>query len=270
MPLFMSGRQRFLSRYGPWAVVTGASSGIGRACAVELARRGLNVVVSGRDATRLDAVAGEVAAFGVESQIVILDMGTDGATARLNEATTGRDVGLLAAAAGYGDTGPFLDGDPTVLADMLRVNGEAVLLQSLVFGRRFSARGRGGLVLFGSLVGRQGTPFAAAYAATKGYVQLLGEGLRPELRSLGVDVVVSAPGPVRTGFGDRARLRMTDADMPDVVAFETLNALGRRTVMTPGSNARRLTTVLGLAPRAIRSRILGGVMSGMAVRDAGA
>lgn len=270
MPLFMPKRQRFLSRYGPWAVVTGASSGIGRACAVELARRGLNVVLSGRDATRLDAVAGEIAAFGLGSQIVVLDMGDDGATARLNDATTERDVGLLVAAAGYGDTGSFLDGDPAVLADMMRVNGEAVLLQSLAFGRRFAARGRGGLVLFGSLVGRQGTPFTAAYAATKGYVQLLGEGLRPELKSAGVDVVVSAPGPVRTGFGDRARLRVTDADMPDIVAVETLNALGRRTVTTPGPNARRLTGLLGLSPRAIRSRILGGVMRGVAVRDTGA
>jgi len=270
MPLLARKRQQFLETYGPWAVVTGASSGIGRACAVELARRGFSVLVSGRDAARLDNVAEDIRAIGVEARTVMLDMGEDGAAARLYEAAADLEAGLLVAAAGYGDTGPFLDADPAVLADMSRVNSEAVVLQSLLFGRCFALRGRGGLVLFGSLVGRQGTPFAAAYAATKGHIQLFGEGIAPELKSVGVDVVVSAPGPVSTGFGARAQLRMSDADMPDAVAIDTLNALGRRTVMTPGSKARRLNALLGMAPRALRSRILGDVMKNMAVRNVGA
>lgn len=121
-------------------------------------------------------------------------------------------------------------------------------------------------MLFASLVGRQGTPGAAAYAATKGYIQLLGEGIAPELKAVGVDVVVAAPGPVRTGFGERARLRITDADEPDAVARDILRALGRKVVMTPGANARRLTAALSTLPRGLRSRILGGVMREMAVR----
>jgi len=266
MPLLVSSRQRFLKRYGPWAVVTGASSGIGQACAVELARRGLNIVLAGRDPARLGAVAERVASLGVEARPVFQDMGEPDATGRLMAAKADLDVGLLVTAAGYGDTGPFLDGDPTVLADMLRVNGEAVLLQSHAFGRRFAARKRGGLVLFASLVGRQGTPWAAAYAATKGYVQLLGEGIAPELKAVGVDVVVAAPGPVRTGFGERARLRVKDADEPEAVARDILKALGSKVVMTPGANARRLTAALSTLPRGLRSRILGGVMRDMAVR----
>lgn len=266
MPLLVSSRQRFLNRYGPWAVVTGASSGIGQACALELARRGLNIVLGGRDPDRLAAIAGKVTGLGVAARTVVQDMGEPGAAGRLTGDTADLDVGLLVAAAGYGDTGPFLDGDPAVLADMLRVNGEAVLLQSHAFGGRFAARKRGGLVLFASLVGRQGTPGAAAYAATKGYIQLLGEGIAPELKAVGVDVVVAAPGPVRTGFGERARLRITDADEPDAVARDILRALGRKVVMTPGANARRLTAALSTLPRGLRSRILGGVMREMAVR----
>ncbi len=265
MPLFVSRRQRFLHRYGPWAVVTGASSGIGEACAIDLARRGLNIVLAGRDPDRLAAVAEQVTRLGLEARPVFQDMGEDGAAERLMTATAALDVGLLVAAAGYGDTGPFLESDPAVLADMLRVNGEAVLLQSHGFGRRFAARKRGGLVLFASLVGRQGTPWAAAYAATKGYVQLLSEGIAPELKAVGVDVLVAAPGPVRTGFGERARLRVKDADEPGAVARDILEALGKKVVMTPGAHARRLTAALSTLPRGVRSRILGGVMREMAV-----
>jgi NADP-dependent 3-hydroxy acid dehydrogenase YdfG len=118
------------------------------------------------------------------------------------------DVGLLVAAAGFGTSGPFLDSDLTQELVMLDVNCRALLWQSLHFGRRFAERGRGGLIFLASLVGFQGTPFSANYAATKAYVQSLAEALHVEFAVRGVDVLASAPGPVQSVFAARAGMCM--------------------------------------------------------------
>ncbi len=126
-------------------------------------------------------------------------------------------------------------------------------------------RGRGGLVLFGSLVGFQGAPWAANYAATKAYVQTLAEGLHVELAARGVDVIASAPGPVHSGFAAQARMTMSAAEQPAPVARATMEALGRKMTVTPGVLSKFLTFSLMAAPRSLRSRIMGRIMRGMAV-----
>jgi short-subunit dehydrogenase len=119
------------------------------------------------------------------------------------------------------------------------------------------------MILFGSLVGYQGTPRAAAYAATKAYIQTLGEALHVELKSRKVDVLVCAPGPVRSGFAARSRMKLGLADNPETVAEETLRALGRRMTVTPGPVSKLLTGSLKTAPRFVRVRLMGKIMGGM-------
>lgn len=255
----------FKNRYGPWAVVTGASSGIGRACAEWLAAAGLNLVLVARRGDALQALARELGG-GDTIKVVVADLAEPAGLTAVETATAGLDVGLLVAAAGYGTSGEFLRGHPGEELAMLDVNCRAVLVQSRHFGQRFAERGRGGLVLFGSLVGFQGAPMAANYAATKAYVQTLGEGLHVELAPLGVDVLVSAPGPVRSGFADRARMQMGAADQPGAVARATMKALGHRMTVTPGPLGKVLTWSLATAPRSLRTRIMGKIMGGMARR----
>ncbi len=158
---------------------------------------------------------------------------------------------------------PFLRADAERECEMLDVNCCAVLLQSLHFGRRFAERGRGGIVLIGSLVGFQGTPLAAHYAATKAYVQTLAEALHVELAPLGVDVLASAPGPVHSGFAARAGMVMGAAAQPADVARATLDALGRKMTVVPGSLSKALTYSLLPLPRRGRVRIMRRVMAGM-------
>jgi short-subunit dehydrogenase len=114
-----------------------------------------------------------------------------------------------------------------------------------------------------SLVAFQGVPRAATYAATKAFIQTFAEGLRLELSSSGVDVVASAPGPVRTGFEARADMRMSAAAGPAVVARATLDALGHRTTVRPGFLSKFLEASLLPLPRLARSRIMSVVMGGM-------
>jgi hypothetical protein len=254
----------FLQTYGPWAVVTGASSGIGRATAADLASRGLNLVLVARRQSVLDDLATDLtAARGIEARVVAADLVHTVGLDAVEAATAALDVGLLVAAAGFGTSGPFLDADLDDELEMLAVNGRATLRAAHHFGRRFAARGRGGIVLFGSLVGFQGTPYAAHYAATKAYVQTLAEALHVELAPRGVAVLSSAPGPVHTGFADRADMRMGTALRPETVAAETLRTLGRRQTVRPGLLTKVLAGSLAPLPRWAKVRIMARVMGGM-------
>jgi short-subunit dehydrogenase len=255
---------RLAQRYGPWAVVTGASDGIGRAFARTLAGSGLNLVLVARRANALESLRQELRAeTGVDLVVLPVDLSRPGSLDTLVAHTSGLDVGLLVAAAGFGTSGRFLDQRLEDELEMIDVNCRAVAALTHHFARRFAHRGRGGIVLLSSLVAFQGVARAANYAATKAYVQSLAEGLRAELGPLGVDVVASAPGPVASGFAARADMRLGRAETPEVVARGTLAALGRRGTTRPGWLSKGLGWSLALLPRSGRVRVMALVMGGM-------
>ena len=252
------------AKYGPWAIVTGASDGIGRAIATSLAEAGIDLVMVARRHDALERLAAELAqAHDVETRIVAADLGQRGAVDTIVSATEDIEVGLMAASAGFGTSGPFIDSLIDQELDMIDVNCRAVVELSHHFARRFAAQRRGGLILMSSLLAFQGVPRAATYAATKAFIQTFAEGLRLELSGSGVDVLASAPGPVRSGFEARADMRMSAAARPDVVARGTLGALGRRTTVRPGFLSKFLEASLLPLPRLARSRIMSVVMGGM-------
>lgn len=257
-------RERFRARYGPWAVVTGASSGIGREMATRLAEAGLDLVLVARSRRTLEQMAAELTArHGVEVSVVAADLALAMGVEAVEEATYDLDTGLLVAAAGFGTSGPFLESSLEKELEMLGVNCRAPLEMSLHFGRRFAERGRGGIVLMGSVVGFQGTPKAAHYSATKAYVQTLAEALHAELAAFGVDVLACAPGPTDSGFATRAGMRMGTTLSPADVVQPTLDALGRRSTVLPGRLSKLLAYSLAPLPRWARVRIMGRIMDGM-------
>lgn len=260
----MSNHDRLRHRYGPRALVTGASSGIGREIAVQLAQAGLDLVLVARRETALRELAADLAGrHGIDVRVLPLDLTRTGDVDELVAATAGSDIGLYVAAAGFGTSGPFLHATPDREREMLRLNCEAVLTTSLVFARRLADRGRGGIVLMSSIVGFQGMPNAAHYAATKAYVQTLAEALHVELKPHGVDVLAAAPGPTDSGFADVAGMTMGRALDPAAVARGILAALGRRPTALPGLLSRVLKDSLAALPRRARVRIMGSVMAGM-------
>ncbi len=256
---------KLADRYDGWAVVTGASDGIGRQMAGLLAAAGLHVVLVARREAALEVLAAELhAAHGVSTLVVAVDLATPGGVDTVLSATEHLDVALLVAAAGYGTAGAFLGQDLAMELDMVSVNVRAVTAITHAFGRRFVARGRGGIVLFGSLVGFQGVPGSATYSATKAFVQTFGEALQRELAPHGVDVLVAAPGPVHTGFAARATMSMSSAANADDVARATLRALGGRgATVRPGGRAKLLGYGLGSLPRGLRVRVLQTIMASM-------
>ena len=262
-------QRRCRERYGPWAVVTGASDGIGREFACRLAAAGLCLVLVARRGEVLESLARALRAeHAVEVRVVVADLATTAGVDAVLEASAHLDLGLLVAAAGFGTSGAFLDGDLATELEMIDVNCRSVATLTHHLGNRFAAQRRGGIVLLSSLVAFQGVPRAANYAATKAYIQSLSEGLRVELAPFGVDVVASAPGPIRSGFGARAAMTMGLAQTPAAVAQATLDALGKRGTVRPGWLSKFLELSLAFLPRWGRVRMMGVVMGGMTKRQA--
>ena len=254
----------FLEQYGPWALVTGASDGIGLAFAERLGALGFRLVIAARREERLRQLAEELAsAHGTATRVVAADLGTTHGLAAVDSATADLDVGLLVAAAGYGTSGPLIEANSERERNMLDVNCFAPLHQCAVYGKRFTLRGRGGIILMSSLLAWQGVPRSAHYAATKAWVQTLAEGLRRELAPNGVDVLASAPGPVSSGFAARAGMKMSVAAAPATVAEQSLAALGHTGTVVPGALSKLLTYSVLPLPRFLRTRILERVMAGM-------
>ena len=263
-------QETWRARYGTWAVVTGASDGIGREMAYRLAEAGLSLVLVARREAVLDELAAELSArHNIETREIATDLALEAAVESVAAGTDDLDVGLLVAAAGYGTSGTLIEAPLERELRMVDVNCRAVMALSRTFGRRLALRGRGALVLMSSIVGFQGVPYAAHYAATKAYVQSLAEALHVELAPLGVNVVASAPGPVHSGFAAGAHMRLGRALAPKDVAQATLDALGHRTTVRPGWLSKVLGGALSPLPRRARVRVMGRVMRRLALGGVG-
>ncbi len=255
-------RPDFRQRYGPWGLVTGASSGIGEALARDLAARGLSVVLVARRAQRLEDLAHQLRRdHGVEAHVVELDLGREDSIATLVREVGDRDVGLVCANAGFGEKGAFLDHELDVYRRMIRLNCESTVAIAHAFVPRLLARGRGGLVVVASTAAFQGTPWTSTYAATKAFDLVFAEGLHEELRERGVDVVALCPGatdtegPKRTGV-DPARVPFGMATAASV-ARSGIDGLGRTCVVVPRVVDRLASFTTRLVPRRLASRLAG-------------
>jgi len=193
-----------LERYGPVALVTGASSGIGWGFAEELAERGFDLVLSARRVGRLEQLAEKLKAdHGTNSLIIEADLASAEAPAQLLAETAGADIGLVISNAGFGLKGPHQANDPATMTDMIMVNCNAPMQLAHGFIPRLTQRGKGGIVFTSSIEGLMGCPYSSAYSATKALVIALGEGLWGELAGSGVDVLTVCPGATESEAAEK-------------------------------------------------------------------
>src|SRR5260370_14014141 len=185
--------------FGRWALVTGASSGIGKEFARQLAASGLNLVLVARRLSLLDALGGQLAhEFGVQYRTVGVDLTQEDFLGKIEQATQDLDIGLVVSNAGTWMLGEFVTMDSRALQRSLRLNVLAHLDVAHHFGQHLAQRRRGGLLLVASTAGLQGIPFSAEYAAAKAYVLSLGEALHVEFQKVEVNVTVLVPRSVET------------------------------------------------------------------------
>jgi uncharacterized protein len=256
---------------GKWALVTGASSGFGIEFATQLAERNANLILVARRTEPMERLAERLRQdYRVKVVIEGVDLSLTGASAELKSRLDQRGitVDVLVNNAGYGLYGPFLDQPlPKTLA-MLQLNMLAVTELTHVFAADMMKRRSGHILLVASLLGYQAAPGYAAYAASKGYVLLLGEALHSELKPFGVSVTVLSPGATATSFGqvagqkDTAALRLLMMEPRPVARTGILATLRRRASVVAGILNKLVVFVFRFTPRRIQRGIMQRVMSG--------
>lgn len=261
----MTENASFRDRYGPWALVAGASEGLGQAFSTELAARGLNVALLARRAPPLERLAQDITRrFGVDTRTIAADVGEPDLGSVLHPALSDVSVGLLVVNAALAPVGGFFATPLLKHERLLEVNcrGALRLLHCLV--PPMIQRRRGGAILMSSLAGLQGTARVAHYAASKAYLRVLAEGLWEELRESGVDVMACCAGMTDTPTFRSSRPRIprpvagwTPVMSTAEVARAALDHLGTGPVLVPGAANRAAAFLLGrLLPRASAIRLI--------------
>lgn len=260
-PLFQPGQR---------ALVTGASTGLGRAFAQQLAARGLDLIIVARSAERLEPVAHEIRRVtGRDVIAVAKDLSVPGAAEELWDEVqaAGLAVDVLVNSAGIGAEGDTVDADPGRLRSLIRLNVEALTDLSARFGRLMRGRGTGLIVNIASVAAVAPTAHMAAYGASKSYVLNFTQALGVELEGSGVRVVAVLPGPTRTNFASNGGVvpgpETMHADPSEVVAL-VLSQIERRpsaSIVIPGTSNKASAALLSALPRRWATALAGRAMT---------
>jgi uncharacterized protein len=263
-------------RFGPWALITGASSGIGKEFARQLAASGINVVLVARRENALIEVGRNIAKdFRVQHRVIVMDVSQEGFIPKLAEFTKDLDIGLVVSNAGTGNPGEFLKLDRQLLEETLRLNTMSHLDIAHYFGRKLAERKRGGLILVGAMGAENGVPCMANDGAGKAYVHSLGEALHYEFKPLGVYVTVLAAGFTNTAvlekFGfDPKTMPMKPMSVEQCVSEGLNGLLKNRSRIVPGRLNRIMNALVPASlARKMEADMLGkGLASKSAVASA--
>ncbi len=251
--LFQAPPESLRQRYGEWALVTGASSGIGAAFARALARDGVSCVLAARREDRLRSLSDELEkSHQVETRVVAVDLAAREGADCLVEAVSDLEIGILVNNAGFGSAGRFESQDRERMREMVELNSmtPVLLTSSLLPG--MCERGRGAVIMVGSIAGSQPLPLHSLYSATKSFTNIFGESLWGELHGSGVDCLAVVPGTVETEFQTVSGETAHSGESPDVVVAKSLRALGTKPSLIPGVyNWLRGNAGTRLLPRSI-------------------
>ena len=258
--------QTYLNKdqFGPWAVVTGASSGIGKEFAKQLAASGINVVLVARRLPLLQQLGKQLQQqYGVDYRAVQLDLSTPDFMPEIHRATDDLDIGLLVSNAGSGHPGEFLSHSIDKLNMVVRLNVGAHLALTHHFGQRFKTRGKGGVILVSAMGASNGLPYMANDSATKAYLVSLGNALHEEWKSHNVNITVVLPGPTDTPILDH--LGFDAASMP-IKPISVEQCVAEGLVAFKRNRATHLTGRINrimnrLVPASISRKLLGKMIA---------
>ena len=247
-----------------FAVITGASSGIGAEFARQLSARGYNLLLVARRADRLEKLSDQLTTV---CEIFTADLSKKSECLRLVKALEGRRVDLFINNAGFGAFGPASDMDEAMLKKMIRLNVMALTSLSLRMARRMKREGRGRIMNVASTAAFQPCPYLGVYGATKSYVLSFTESLAEELKGSGVTVTAFCPGPTRTQFGVTAGLSQESpfdrlsADPERVAETGFKGMMAGRVVVLDGAANRFGAFRTRFLPRCLVRRIAGGMLA---------
>ncbi len=248
---FLGDRTPLAERYGEWALVTGASAGIGAEFARALAKEGCSIVLTARREERLRSLADELEKnCNVATRVVAVDLAQVGGAEQLAEGVQDLEIGVLVNNAGFGYAGRFEKLEVDRLRQQIELNCVAPVVLTRALLPPMTSRGRGAVIITGSVAGRQPLPLHGVYSATKAFDLFLGESLWVETRNSGVDVLVVEPGSTDTEFQEMAGETSHGGESPARVVKVALEALGDQSSVISGwFNWLRANLATRLGPR---------------------
>jgi hypothetical protein len=254
----------FKQKYGPRALIAGASEGIGEAFARRFAREGMDLVLVARREEPLRQLAAELSTtYGVAVEAIALDLSQQDASKQLLQALAGRDVHVLVYNAALSYIGPFEKSTASSVDELCRTNMTTPIQLAHALGSSMLDKAKGAIILMSSLAGFQGSGFLSAYASTKAFNRILGESLWYEWKDRGVDVIAccagatSTPGFNRSNPGKQAFFAPRVQSADDVVA-ECLQRLGKDPSCITGRGNRWASFFMQkVLPRKMAIRIMG-------------
>ncbi len=197
-------------RFGEWALVTGASSGLGADFVRQLAGKKMNIILVARRVERMNIVAEEVENdYGVKTLVIGQDLIKSDAIPNIINEVGDKELGVLINNAGYGVLGNFHENDYDYQVEMVKLNCVVPVALTHAFIEPMVKRGKGAVIFLASTAAYQGVPFFSVYAATKSFNLFLAEGLWGEYRKKGIDVMGLSPGYTETEFQSHAHIKRT-------------------------------------------------------------
>lgn len=244
----------FVKKYGPWAVITGATSGTGYLFADKLAEKGVNVVLVARDEEALQETRKMIEdRYHVQVKTFSTDLSSSASISDIEKITQHLEIGLLINNAGYSITGEFHRENWKDQSNLLETILKTPMALTHLFVNEMVKRGRGGVIFVSSSVAYTPTPLWSVYSAGKAALLSFGEAISQELKKYNVDVLTVCPGPMRTKFQEKAGISSPGLMNPEKVVSLSLRKLGAKTSLLPGLTNKIMFQVLGrILPKSIR------------------
>ena len=248
--------------YGEWALVTGASSGVGKEMAKEIAKRGINVMLVARREALLQELAQEIEKSSkVKTKIIVADFADEHAVEQVILECSEYEVGLLINNVGYALTGEFSNNSMEDELALLNVNIKTPTLLAHHFSVKMKKREKGGIIFLSSIMALGAAANWASYNASKAHNLLLAEGIGEELKPYNVNVIALTPGSIKSGFGERSSTKaMPMALNPKRVAKCGLWMMGRKRTHTAGLINKIISLSTRITPRFINTKIFSFVV----------
>ena len=252
-------------KYGEWALITGASSGIGLAFCKNLAAQGYNLILVARTQSKLESSADQLSkTFGIYTSVVTCDLSRPDEVSNLKEIFLEKNVGLLVNNAGWGQPGVFHKHslENSIRETQLNINTPLSLTKWFLNESKSEKKG---VIFLSSIAAYMGSPYLGNYSATKAWVLNFGLSLYHELKDRSVDVLVLAPGPTKTGMFGIESVDFSKMPMhwmtADKVAKSALNKIGKQPVHIPGTMNKIMSFVMGkILPRSSAQKLFGMMM----------
>jgi hypothetical protein len=239
-----------VKEYGTWVLITGASSGIGREFAKQLAATKFNLVLTSRRQHLLEELGQELQSkYGIQYRTIGADLSQEESIDQMLQSTVGLDIGLVVSNAGTGTPGEFVEKNMDDLLKMVNTSVLSHLKISHHFAKIFAQRKRGGIILVSAMGAKNGLPFMANDAGTRAYIRSLGLGLHEELKRYKVNVIVLETTPTDTPIVPDLGFSADKMPMKPITtvqcAEETLNAFKKnRPIVLPGRKFRLMNKLV--------------------------